>query len=208
MRNRVGWIEVSKAAGIAVFVGIMALATLSPRTPVQAGEEGVEFVGSKKCKKCHRKNHKSWEKTKMAKALESLAPGAKAAEKTKAGLDPNTDYRTDPKCLKCHVVGFGEEGGFTTDMDLAKAEKDGLTGVGCEMCHGDAGPWLKKGLHDKDLKDEAVKAERIPRLKELGWTNEPSEEVCTKCHNEDSPFFNGFDYEKQKDEGIHEHFNK
>ena len=206
MTSRIGWIEVSKAAGIAVFVGIIALAFLGPRAPVQAEVPGPVYVGSRKCKKCHRKQHKSFEKTKMAGSFTILAPGERADAKTKAGLDPNADYRTDDKCLKCHTVGFGHEGGFQSGMDLAEAEKAELLGVGCEGCHGPAGGWLQDGIHDKDLKDEAVKAERMPQMEELGFAPKPEEKNCTGCHNDESPNFQAFDFEKRKDEGTHEHF--
>jgi len=165
------------------------------------------YVGSKKCKKCHRVEYKSWEKTKMAVSFEILAPGAMAAEKTAAKLDPEQDYRKDAKCVGCHTVGFGEEGGFS----LKASDRDNLSllGVGCESCHGPAGGWLANGLHDSDYKEKANHAERLPLQIAKGYVPEPKEEDCKRCHNEKSPSFKeAFDYEKRKDEGVHEHPKK
>ena len=33
----------------------------------------------------------------------------------------------------------------------------------------------------------------------------PNADNCTTCHNEKSPTFEDFDFEKRKDEGVHEH---
>ena len=50
------------------------------------------YVGAKKCRVCHIKQFQSWEKTRMAHAFELLRPGAAAAAKKKANLEPQKDY--------------------------------------------------------------------------------------------------------------------
>ena len=36
----------------------------------------------------------------------------------------------DPECLSCHVTGWGENGGFISEVDTPK-----LKNVQCEVCH-------------------------------------------------------------------------
>ena len=153
------------------------------------------FVGSKNCKKCHLKEHKSWEATQMAQAFETLRPGNAAEAKSAAGLDPAKDYTKDATCLPCHTVGYGKPGGFVDETTTP----DHL-GVGCESCHGPGGTYTQDqymSLKNKEYKKADIVA--------VGLVD-PGEAQCVACHNEKSPFFEGFDYAKQKDEGLHERF--
>ncbi len=132
----------------------------------------------------------------MSQAFELLKPGERADAKKAAGLDPAKDYTTDTKCLGCHVTGDGKPGGYGSGGDDSV-----LQGVSCEMCHGAAGDWLTKELHSNDNK-HFKSADLAP----FGFVAKPSKEQCTNCHNEKSPFFEDFDFEKLKDQGVHEHF--
>ncbi|MGB3564422.1 MAG: cytochrome c family protein, partial [Thermoanaerobaculia bacterium] len=116
----------NKLSVIAIFVipVLLVLATVS------VGADDHAYVGTKDCKKCHIKEWKSWSETKMAKAYDTLKPGVAADRKTELGLEPDKDYTTDDNCVKCHVTGFGAEGGFVSEADTPE-----LVGVGCEMCH-------------------------------------------------------------------------
>ncbi|PIS37989.1 MAG: hypothetical protein CO150_03865 [Nitrospirae bacterium CG_4_9_14_3_um_filter_53_35] len=138
----------------------------------------ADYVGVAKCKMCHMKQFKSWEQTKMAKALDSLKPGAAAEAKTAAKLDPEKDYTTDAACLGCHTVN-------------GKAD---MPGVQCESCHGAGSDYMKVMMTNRDYKLDEIKAK--------GLVNAPDEAACKKCHNEKSPFFKGFTYDKSKS---HEH---
>ncbi len=174
----------------AVFaVCVLALVVAKP-----AAAEST-YVGPGACKKCHIKQYKAWEKTKMSKAFDALKPNERAAEKQAAGVDPAKDYTADPECLSCHVTGYGKPGGYSVAEDDA-----GLRGVGCEMCHGAGGGFLADDLHSNKNK-EFKTADLAP----LGFVGKPTKEQCTTCHNEKSPFFKEFDFEKAK-EGVHEHF--
>lgn len=173
------------------------------RTLAQDPHGAGKFLGSDACKKCHIKEHRSWQQTKMANAFQTLAPGQAAAAKQAAGLDPNADYRQDPACLRCHVVGLGQEGGFRVGYDAVKDPRK-LLGVGCESCHGAGGNYVGPGKKDREYR--ANHDPRLAQLVQAGYIPAPGEAVCASCHNEDSPTFKPFDFETRKDEDIHEHF--
>jgi cytochrome c1 len=173
---------------------------LSPA--VAGGEEEAKFVGSKKCKMCHKEEYKSWEESKKAKTFEPLKPGQASEAKQKHNLDPAKDYTKDEGCLKCHATGHGKPGGyFIPDPADEKAVKKAakLEGVGCESCHGPGSAYV-------DLHKEIKKSKRMYKVEEMyaaGMTK-IGEATCVRCHNEESPTYQPFDYEKQKDEGSHE----
>jgi hypothetical protein len=180
-------------AALTVALAVIGAAHLS----TVAGDHA--YIGSKKCKMCHLKEYKSWEETKMAKAFDVLKPGERSEAKSKAGLEPDKDYTTDATCLKCHVTGYGESGGFT---DVESTPE--LVGVGCEMCHGAGGTYTKPehmSLKNKEYK----KADLVA----VGMVGEITEEQCRGCHNTESPFVGPdyvFDFEANKEVGTHEKF--
>ena len=170
------------------------LAWLGPAAP--AAEHS--YVGNKKCKMCHIKEWNSWSSTKMAQAFELLKPGVRAEEKKKAGLEPTRDYTKDPQCLSCHTVGYGKAGGFA---DIASTPDHG--GVGCEMCHGPGGTYTRK--EHMSVQNARYKKDQLVAA---GLVGEVDAETCTGvCHNNRSPFVGKdyvFDFEKKRDQGIHE----
>ncbi len=187
---------------------VAAAATIT--FPAVGGEESAyTYVGSKKCKKCHLKQYRSWAETRMAKAFHILEPGNNKEAKEKFKLDVDKNYTLDKSepCLKCHTVGYGKPGGYAipdpTDKKAVRRAKK-LEGVGCECCHGPGSAYVK-------VFDEILKSKRKYKVQELYDVGliKISEVVCTACHNEESPSVNPgdiFDYEKRKDDGIHEHF--
>lgn len=126
------------------------------------------YIGASKCKMCHKGASKGevfekWEKSPHAKAFASLK--AKGEEK-------------NPKCLECHVTGFGAASGYK----VGAANAASFEGVQCESCHGPG---------------SAYKALSIMKDKKQSMANglvEPNEALCRKCHNEKSPTFKGFNY--------------
>jgi hypothetical protein len=160
--------------------------------------EEWSYQGTQKCKKCHIKQYKGWSQTKMAKAFELLKPGVRAEEKKSVGLDPEKDYTKDETCIPCHTTGYGKSGGFTSLEETPE-----LVGVGCEVCHGPGGGYLREGY--MTMKNKMYKRSE---LIEAGLVI-PDASTCTAlCHNENSPFFKAdqpFDWEKRKSEGTHEH---
>ncbi len=181
-----------------------ALTTIAVSGPTAMGD--YEYVGSSKCKKCHIKEYKSWAKTKMGMSFDSLQPGAAAEAKKAHDLDPEKDYSKDESCVGCHTTGHGHKGGyfFPDEADkkaVKKAKK--LQGVGCEMCHGPGSEYIK-------IFQEITKSKRSYKVEELyaAGLTKIDESTCAACHNDKSATFDSakpFDYEKQKEEGIHEH---
>ena len=171
MKNWLRIMIVGLGAVAFLFAASLALAEDAPATP--ATPAGHAYVGRKACKTCHmgEKNGKIWEtwlETAHAKAFSKL-DAAKGEDK-------------DPKCLKCHTVGYGTDTGFKADA--ADNAPELLAAVGCESCHG-AGADYKSMKVMKD-KTAAVAAGLVI----------PTEATCKGCHNEESPTFKGFNFEE------------
>jgi len=184
-------------SGLYLLEALAAVVLLVPLAGATEGEHA--YVGTNDCKKCHIKEWKSWSETKMANAFEVLKPGARAEAKEKVGLDPDKDYSGDPACVRCHVIGFQEEGGF---VDFETTPE--LAGVGCETCHGPGGDYTQRGfmtLQNKEYQRD--------KLVEVGLVAPVTAEQCARCHNADSPFVGPdyvFDFEARKEQGTHEKF--
>lgn len=130
----------------------------------------------------------------MAKAFELLQPGVAAEAKSSHNLDPNKDYTTESECLACHTTGYGQPAGFVSPEDTPF-----LVGVQCEACHGAGNPYLTPAL--MSLKNKEYKRSELVGAGMVV----PSEETCTVCHNEQSPFYQPFDFETRKLQGTHKH---
>ncbi len=112
----------------------------------QAGYSGNEVCGV-----CHESEAATWRFTAHAGAFDTLVK--------------HGDER-DAECVSCHVVGFGQQGGYSMTSPTPWFED-----VGCETCHGRGGPHLSPGRVAGN--DYAA--------------------VCTTCHNPKHSL--GFDYE-------------
>jgi uncharacterized paraquat-inducible protein A len=148
-----------------------------------ASVEAADYVGVQKCKMCHSSKalggvqYKVWEKSRHAEALETLK---------QAGESNN------PKCLKCHTTGYGEPAAAGAD----------LANVQCEACHGPGSKYRSMKIMNK----KAFKANRAAahqKALDAGLVMPPTEEVCRKCHNEESPKFKGFDFAAYKEKIKH-----
>ena len=107
-----------------------------------------DFAGVKACIKCHENIVKGWQLTPHGRAFEDLK-------------EQGEEKQSIPGCVKCHVVGFDEDGGFV-DMNLTPELKD----VQCECCHGPG---------QKHVKSEGDTAFII---------GAPGESSCRVCHTE------------------------
>ncbi len=175
---------VRKVLAIAACAGLMAsFAVFAAEAPKEeAKKEGAkkeeakgEFIGANKCKMCHSKEYKAWAETKHSHALENLKAATpdqlkKMNELLKTSV---TEPGTDPACVKCHVTGYKEPGGYPAADSLKTAN---LAFVGCEDCHGPGSKHMAVPMSNK----EGRKASIV----------HPTAETCQKCHTaEISPKF-------------------
>lgn len=128
----------------------------------------AEYVGVAKCKACHKAQFDIWEKSPHAGAFAKLS-----AE----------DQKKD-ECLACHTTGMG--GTAAADADL--------NSVGCEACHGPGSLYRKVTIMSKSKYKTDPEGQRKLAI-EAGLVI-PDESTCTKCHNEKSPNFKGFNHEE------------
>lgn len=70
------------------------------------------------CNDCHDEAYAVWQKSKHAKAFQTLI---------------NKNMQFNPDCLACHTTRFEEVGGFTVT-----AQEKELRNVQCDSCHGDS----------------------------------------------------------------------
>jgi len=114
------------------------------------------FVGVEECAQCHQTYVDDWKKTDHSRAWSVLEEAGKAQ---------------DPECIRCHVVGFGEKGGFHRIETTPR-----LANVQCEVCHGPG------AAHVKEFYKPMA---------------EVSEATCLRCHTEkNSP---EFDYSRYRE---------
>lgn len=91
-----------------------AAAGAPPAQPVTVA--GDHYLGEKNCRRCHESEYQAYKVQKHAIAFETLVKNQRDAT---------------PECLPCHVVGYGQVGGFS-----AKQATPDLVNVQCENCHG------------------------------------------------------------------------
>ena len=138
------------------------------------------YIGVKKCGMCHKSEKKGnqlaiWEKSAHANAFETLKSDKAIEYGRERGVETP---HLDDACLKCHVTGHGEPAELFGDSFVKEQ------GVQCESCHGAGGDY--KGLKVMKDREAAVAAGLVI----------PTAEMCVACHNEESPGFDGFDYEE------------
>lgn len=110
----------------------MALFASDARASVadsQPLSKGGSYVGSDACAACHTDAYEIWGETLHHQALDTL------------DLDMRDGIAAsfDPRCIKCHTVGFGDVSGFGSAKQPEKTrwtQASPLGSVGCESCHG------------------------------------------------------------------------
>jgi hypothetical protein len=131
---------------------------------------------------CHGRWYESWRELAKGHSWEALKPGVSPAWKSRAGLEVDKDYTTDPQCLSCHSVGYGKPGGYAIpdpaerkSVRLAAARE----GVGCEACHGPGSGFVQ-------IMEEVYRTGRTYKPAELraAGRHPVGADVCMTCHNE------------------------
>jgi len=168
-------IRIRMATMIGAFLAgciVLISGTVPAQEKMEKKDTPPKYVGSKSCKKCHLKSSvgkqfKLWEESKHAEAFELLKSDKAKEVMSKLGL--STQAAEEPKCLKCHVTGYGHpETHYGSKYTFEE-------GVSCEACHGPAEFFDKP--EDGKTHQEAVGK---------GYMT-PDEKLCRGCHNEESP---------------------
>ncbi|GBD88915.1 perchlorate reductase subunit gamma precursor [bacterium BMS3Abin03] len=139
------------------------------------------YVGVKTCGMCHRSEKSGnqlgiWKNSQHSKAFETLL--TEKADKVAKDKGLKTKASESPECLKCHVTGYN------VDASLLGKKFKMEDGVQCETCHGPGSDYKKKSIMED--KDKAI-ANGLLLYKK-------PEELCIKCHNEESPFYKEFKF--------------
>jgi protein-arginine kinase activator protein McsA len=120
-----------------------------PPTGLASQPTGATFMGVDTCKLCHSDVHTDWLTTRHSQAFKTLQ-------------DAKND--TNPQCVGCHTVGYGQPGGFVDAQTTPNLEN-----VQCEDCHG-PGSLHVAGGGDK--------------TKILAFPDSVAGQVCGKCHTD------------------------
>lgn len=146
--------EIARHSGVEALLAAYRRRLESLPPPPERAAPGPRFVGAAGCVACHAEAGTTWSRSGHGRALEALE---------------QIDHGAEPECVRCHVTGYGEPGGFRT-----RALTPDRAGVQCESCHGPGG-------------DHAVKPEK-------GWGRVVTPDRCRDCHTGDnSP---GFDFDR------------
>ncbi len=181
-----------KISNVALLTAITLLFTLSTYSNISAGD-APQFTGVKTCGMCHKKADvgeqlKIWENSKHANAYKTLQTAE--ADKIAKDLEIEGKAADAKECLSCHAVGY--------DVDASlKAKKFKVEqGVQCESCHGAGSKYKKKSI----MKDHAkAVAAGLNEYKDAAAIKAQ----CETCHNEKSPTFKDFDFDKRWKEIAH-----
>lgn len=124
----------------------MGLSLTAQTAQAAEGKATVTYVGMAKCKECHPKEVETYLTWKYSKNFRIIQMRKK---------------HHDPNCLRCHVTGFGQPGGFRS-----VEETPNMANKQCESCHGPASLHLKA-----PTKEEHQRTLTIPK------------NLCTTCHS-------------------------
>ena len=127
------------------------------------GGEQASFAGTDSCLACHADAHRIHAASRHAHALATLE---------KKG------YARDPECLKCHVTGLGQAGGWPR----RGGGPEWAAAVSCESCHGRGSGHVAAKQGRADTAGGAPLTAVTPA-------------TCTACHDGDnSPHFDYVGY--------------
>ncbi|MFZ1291606.1 MAG: multiheme c-type cytochrome [Melioribacteraceae bacterium] len=141
------------------------------------------YIGTEACGKCHKSEKQGkqliiWKESIHAGAYKTLLSEDAIKIAKEMGFDKLPHELVE--CLVCHASGY--------DVDNERLEVGFKIedGVQCETCHG-------AGSEYKTIK--IMKDRNLALQKGLNNIFEKTEELCTGCHNPDSPTFSGFEFE-------------
>jgi len=144
---------VKKFSGVAA-CSVILIIGISITLTSSMGQNKATYVGDSNCLvECHKKKVNSFKENIHYKAFTDLKDNESYLSRKEKG--------TEKDCLKCHVTGYGEKGGFIDEKTTPDHAK-----VGCEACHGPGFEHIAVNTNDTAKKKATI------MLK-------PD---CTKCH--------------------------
>jgi hypothetical protein len=182
-------LRIAPVLAVALGVTTILFARGAPADSTAMSVQDAKFIGATKCKSCHSSDASGnqfakWSTLDHAKAWETLGTDkAKEIAKAKNIADP----QQSEACLKCHVTAFG------LPEERFKGKWDPKLGVQCEACHGPGDAHMKARMAEAAKRDPTAPVEYVG-LPAGEISDEISEAHCRKCHNEESPTFQGFCY--------------
>ncbi|MFC1736604.1 multiheme c-type cytochrome [Candidatus Hydrogenedentota bacterium] len=187
MRARVilGGIVVLSILGVAVSPAV----SYGVEAKKEESSKKREYIGASKCKVCHNKKstgkqYEAWSKLKHANAHKTLLTEKAVEVAKKQGVSGAPSEA--PECLRCHVTSYDVEKKAVPKKIKMK------DGVQCESCHGPNS--LHQDAAKKQMKAKGAAKEAIDVTSSLV---KPEEAMCKKCHNKESPTFDGkFDFKE------------
>ncbi len=149
----------------------------------------AQYIGVAQCVICHRteaqgEQEKIWRESLHARAYETLKSEQSIEIAQEMGIEQPPHEA--PECLVCHATGW----------DLP-AERMGNRfnvedGVQCETCHGAGSEY--RAIHARDPEAGMERGLIVGR---------GDADACIACHNEDSPTYKGFEFERDMEKIAH-----
>lgn len=130
--------------------------------------QSFKYVGARKCKMCHNKPATGGQYAQWLSTKHAKAMESLNAEEAK-----------NPACIKCHSTAGSVPADQIATLKISE-------GVSCESCHGPGSKYFPNSVmknHDASLAKGLIM---------------PTEEVCLACHNSESEYFKGFNFEEAK----------
>lgn len=146
-----------------------------------------KYVGVSVCATCHKSEKTGnqegvWKNSSHSKAFETLKTEKAKEFAVARGIDVNPYEAAE--CLNCHTTGTG----LSAEMKDAKFSSE--NGVQCETCHGAGSNY--KTMKIMKNREESVKS----GMTDIKVSDGSAEKLCLTCHNDESPTFQGFNFEE------------
>lgn len=137
---------------IIFFIAIVVLC-VSNTIAKSPKQRNVSYVGDSLCEPCHKTQSESFRKNVHINAYTDIKDAEQYVKLKNDGKESS--------CLRCHVTGYGENGGFVDEETTPEHAK-----VGFESCHGPGSEHAAIKMDEKKLKRDSI--QRKPD--------------CGKCH--------------------------
>lgn len=141
---------------------------------IRGAIKGSKFINHN-CLACHQAIYPGWDKTKHAKAFDSLKPNNNYDKK---------DHTKNNNCLPCHTTGYNNP-----NYKRLFIVEELYNNVQCEACHGPGeqywGLMIKRSKEKEKMSEKAYKGSREEWKKKFyaeGGLVSPSEKTCRYCH--------------------------